>query len=120
MTSNRIAHITTQPDWRAAQTQGEYRAASLETQGFIHCSTPEQVLRVANAFYRDASNLVLLWIAPERVQAEIKWEPPDMSDPHAGELFPHIYGPLNVDAVTGASDFSPWADGSFRELPSPQ
>ncbi len=88
-----IVHVCTQGDWEAAQAAGEYRAASLETEGFIHCSRPDQVLDVVNRFYADVPDLVLLWIDPQRVGAEIRWEPAD------GDLFPHLYGPLDVQAV---------------------
>ncbi len=119
MTEPMILHITTRTEWEGARTLGEYRAPSLETEGFIHCSTVEQVLRVANRFYVGAADLVVLHIAPERVRAEIKWELPTMSDPLAGEKFPHIYGPLNVEAVIAAHAFRADEDGVYRNLPQP-
>lgn len=107
-----ILHITTRADWETAQALGEYRADSLETEGFIHCSTPEQVLGPANSFYHGQTDLVLLIIDPARLSAELVYE-----DSHqSGQAFPHIYGPLNFDAVTSAVPFPPLADGSF-ELP---
>jgi uncharacterized protein (DUF952 family) len=116
-----ITHLCSQDEWTSAQKAGSYRPASLETEGFIHCSTPEQVLRVANAFYTWVPGLVLLWIDPEKLRAELRWEPPTMSsDPHAGELFPHIYGPLNLDAVVGAPPFLAGLDGQFRDVPRPR
>lgn len=59
-----IYHITTSHAWEAAQRHGEYRAPSLETQGFIHCSDANQVVRVANAIFPGEKGLVLLHIAP--------------------------------------------------------
>jgi len=91
-----LYHITDHQNWNAAQDTGAYRADSLESEGFIHCSTQDQVVRVANALYRGQANLLLLVIDPDRVQPEIRYE-----DSHgSGELFPHIYGPLNLDAVS--------------------
>jgi uncharacterized protein (DUF952 family) len=114
-----IVHITTREAWRSALAAGEYQAASLKTEGFIHCSEPEQVLAVANAFYRQVPDQVLLWIDPAQVQARLVWEAPANSEHGAGERFPHIYGGLNLEAVFSVVEFLPDADGVFRHLPSP-
>ncbi len=108
-----ILHITHRSDWEAAQATGEYRADSLAAEGFIHCSTVEQVLGPANEFYRGKDDLVLLVIDPARLAAELVYE----DSYHIGTAFPHIYGPLNLDAVTSVVPFPPLADGTF-ELPS--
>jgi uncharacterized protein (DUF952 family) len=116
-----IIHIAHRAEWQAGQQAGEYRTPSLASQGFIHCSTPSQVLAVANAFYRGTPDLVLLLIDPHRLSAELRWEPPDHPEGEAdvsaaeqsGSLFPHLYGPLNLDAVVRVVDFSPLADGTF-------
>ena len=116
-----IVHICERPDWDAAQENGCYTPDSLSESGFIHCSRPEQVISVANEFYSRQSGLVLLWIDPEKVNAEIRWEPA-VGLPLAGnrppeDVFPHIYGALNLDAVTSVTNFSPDGDGTFRSLP---
>jgi uncharacterized protein (DUF952 family) len=102
-----ILHITHRDQWQAALQAEVYYADSLLTEGFIHCSTPEQVVATANRFYEGQDSLVLLCIAPDRVTAEIKYEPAD------GQLFPHIYGALNVDAIVNVVDFPSNSDGSF-------
>lgn len=107
-----IVHISPDAEWQLAKSSGLYRAASLETEGFIHCSRPEQVLEVANRFYLGQTGLWLLWIDPERVQAEIRWEAAD------GQTFPHIYGPLNLDAILRVTEFTPDADGVYRRMPA--
>jgi uncharacterized protein (DUF952 family) len=104
-----ILHITERSHWERAQVVGEYRTDSLETQGFIHCSTPEQVARVANALFRDQSDLVLLVIEPARVAAEIRYGTPEGGK----EPFPHIYGPLNLNAVVRVLPFEPNVGGRF-------
>lgn len=121
-----ILHITPRADWETAQTAGEYRAASLEHEGFIHFSTAEQVIGVANAFYRGQRDLVLLIIDPARLAADLRWEPPahpgarvDVPDA-SGDLFPHLYGPLNLDAVNAVIDFPPREDGAFDMPPLTQ
>lgn len=111
-----IYHITECQQWENAGQSGEYRTDSLETQKFIHFSTVEQVLKVANAIYRGQSGLVLLTVDSAKLTAELKYEPPDPAVPavHEGEeVFPHLYGALNMDAVVSVVDFPPQADGSF-------
>lgn len=113
---DRIYHITTHADWDAAQPQGRYEAPSLQTQGFIHFSTVDQVLRVANAIYTGQTGLILLEVDTARLESELKYEPPDMAVPaehQTDELFPHLYGPLNVDAVVRVHDFPTGEDGHF-------
>jgi len=91
-----------------------------ERKGFIHCSRPEQVVSVANEFYSKQSGLVLLWIDPGKVNAEIRWEAavglPLAENQPPADVFPHIYGALNPDAVISVSGFSPDDDGVFRSL----
>ncbi len=99
-----IVHIVEKLSWEQAQSSGEYRAASLATEGFIHCSRPEQVLQVANRFYRGIPDLLLLWIDPRRLSAPLRYEASD------GELFPHIYGALNLDSVIRVCELAPDAD----------
>ncbi len=112
-----IYHITERAAWNDAQAAGEYRGDTLESQGFIHCSTAAQVLRVANSFYRGRQGLVLLCIDTEKVQPEVIFEQP--INPQTGEAepgsqqFPHIHGALNLDAVVRVVDFAPGADGAF-------
>jgi len=103
-----ILHITTAPEWKAACDAGEYRASSLETEGFIHCSLPTQVTHVAQWFYRDVPDLLLLCIDPDVLTSELRWEP--SADSFAGE-FPHVYGPIAVDAVVAALPWEPGEDG---------
>jgi len=107
-----ILHITTADAWAEAQQQGQYTADSLASEGFIHCSTPEQVVYVANERFRGRDNLILLLITASQVHAPIIYE--DCYE--TSQLFPHIYGPLNLDAVAEVLLFPPAADGRF-ELP---
>ena len=104
-----IFHITSREQWLAALQAGTYRGDTLDTEGFIHCSTDQQVVTVANARFRGRTDLILLKIDPGLLRAELKYEP---SEP--GQLFPHIYGALNPDAVVDVVEFQPSSDGSFR------
>lgn len=117
-----IYHITTRDAALTARQTGEYRTESLVDAGFIHLSQRHQVLGVANAFYTGQKDLVLLVVDPSRLKADLKYEPPvhpstSDSAPSAENLFPHLYGPLNFDAVVSVVDLPPRADGKF-ELPT--
>jgi uncharacterized protein (DUF952 family) len=105
---NTILHITQSDRWTKAKNLGTYRSDTLATEGFIHCSTLAQVISSANRFFRGLQDLVILVIDLDRVTSEIRYEG---TDPH--NLFPHIYGELNIDAVIQAVDLETNTDGSF-------
>jgi len=102
-----ILHITKREQWEEAKLKKTYYGNTLESQGFIHCSTPKQVIRVANAVFHARKELVCLCIETAKVRSEIRYEGT------GGELYPHIYGPLNADAVIKVLNFEPRKDGSF-------
>jgi uncharacterized protein (DUF952 family) len=112
MTST-LFHIVTARAWNDAVDGGvSYRAPSLAAEGFIHCSTLEQVEWVANSRFRDSSEpLVLLWIDPVSITADLRWEKSEPSQPP----FPHIYGPLNLDAVIDVTPLLQSEDGFHVE-----
>ena len=116
--SGLIYHIATRADWERALADGEYTRSSVDKtlaeEGFIHASQSAQVAGTANRFYRDVpSDLVLLVIDPGLLRAEVRYE-----DVPGAELpFPHIYGPLNVDAVVAARPFAAGPDGLFEFTP---
>ncbi len=103
-----IYHITTRDAWKDAQVSGEYQAKSLETEGFIHFSKEEQVVEVANRFYVGQQGLILLCVDPAQLRAPLRHESSD-----DGQLYPHLYGTLPVNAVQRVSDFWPNGDGRF-------
>ncbi|MGH3389830.1 MAG: DUF952 domain-containing protein [Actinomadura sp.] len=94
-----IFHIALRTDWDTARAAGgpyeiSTRGRTLRDEGFIHCSRDEdQVARVLRAFYADAGDLVLLVVDTDRLDAPVRHEPVD------GDVFPHLYGPLPLDAV---------------------
>ncbi len=112
----KILHLTTQEEWHAAQNFGEYRPPSLESEGFLQCSTDEQLLPVANAFYRDVEFPVVLWIDTDNLVSPLRWEPPAPADTLSKDLFPHVYGPLNLDAVVFVTLLKRDAEGRFVSL----
>ena len=109
-----IYHIATASDWAQAQACGEYttstRGRTLAQEGFIHCSAADQVAGVANFVYQGVPDLLVLEIDTDRVRPEIRLEQVPGSD----KPYPHIYGPLNTDAVTEARPFVPGPDGRFH------
>ena len=100
---------------------GQYVAPSLKSAGFIHCSTITQALPVAEQYYKGQSGLVLLVIDPARLASDLKWEPPSEGAPppgvRTGESFPHIYGPINLDAIVQTLDLAIGPDGHFALPP---
>ena len=112
-----IVHIVKRGEWELAAGRGTYAPDSLQAEGFIHCSTPAQLIDTANRFYRGQNDLVVLCIEESRLKAELRYEAPAMQHGEsAGKLFPHLYGELNVDAVVRVVALPCDADGSFRLL----
>lgn len=105
-----ILHLTHWAEWEEALQRGSYTAPSLDGVGFIHCSFPHQLERVANAFYANHANLVILVIDASRLTSPLKVEKAvDVEDE-----YPHIYGPLNLDAVTEVVPLLPASDQLFH------
>lgn len=160
-----IFHLVSKADWEAQAGDKPFRAASLDSEGFIHCTKGEQqMLSVANAFYKSQSGEILvLHIDESKLTSEVKWEapaplsgsadaqvsggteaqeqmPPEAKvefggsafspaplppSPSAALLFPHVYGPINRDAIVGMRRFVRLEDGTFTgyaqidDLPAP-
>jgi uncharacterized protein (DUF952 family) len=111
----RLVHICGRVEWEAARAAGARRPPSLDGGGFIHLSTPQQVHLPANRLFAGQPDLVLLWLDPGRLNAPLRWEPGVPDDP-AAMLFPHLYGPLPITAVTDVTDYRPGPDGVFAPL----
>jgi len=113
-----ILHIVKRDDWENAIRKGEYAPASLDTEGFIHCSTAAQVVDTANRFYRGQSELMIVCLEETHLTSRLTYEPAvRVDDQPADTLFPHIYGPLNLEAVSEVHEFPCDAEGRFV-LPS--
>jgi uncharacterized protein (DUF952 family) len=114
-----LVHLCTADDWRRAQRAGEHRPPSLDDVGFVHLSAPEQVHLPANRLYAGRTDMLMLRCDPAVLGAPVRWEPGVPTDPES-MLFPHLYGPLPVPAVTCVTAYLPGADGRFAELPADQ
>jgi uncharacterized protein (DUF952 family) len=90
-----VYHITTMESYQEALPSGSYTTPSLATEGFIHMSTDKQTPKTLERWFVGKTGLVLLQIDLAKLTSELKFEKVyDTEDP-----FPHLYGPLNTDAV---------------------
>lgn len=109
-----IYHLVIRSQWSAVGRAKTYAPPSLAAEGFIHCSTLDQLAPTANALFRGVDDLVVLCIDEARLRAPLRFEyPANAADARSGERFPHLYGPLNAEAVTATVDFPCSADGTF-------
>jgi uncharacterized protein (DUF952 family) len=90
-----IYHVTDTNSWAKALQDGAYSHASLPIEGFIHCSTKNQVAGVLERYYQGQSNLLLLHIDESLLIAPLKYE----NAPSVNEDFPHVFGCINLNAV---------------------
>jgi uncharacterized protein (DUF952 family) len=89
-----IFHIATQADWELHANQENYFPSAYLTENFIHLSTAAQVPGVLQRYYQGRADLLLLTIDESKLTSELKYEPAT-----GGELYPHLYGPLNKSAI---------------------
>lgn len=101
----RLYHITTPEAWKMALANGEYTAPSLQSEGFIHCSLSRQLQRSLNKFYGEIPEVLVLRIDPSRLAHRLLYEPAD------NDRFPHIYGTINLDAVSTEIPLKKGGDG---------
>jgi uncharacterized protein (DUF952 family) len=104
-----IFHLATPEDWERASRRGVYTTASLHDRGFVGCATATQNAAVANARFAGRGDLVRLLIDTERLSSQLRFEPPTAD----GEAFPHIYGPVHLDAIFEATPYRSGPDGRF-------
>lgn len=110
-----IYHFTTQAEWDAAQADGIYLPKGFQTDGFIHCSDHYQLRRIANFLFKDTEDLICLKIDADKLESPVVYE-----NLEGGEmLFPHLYGPLPVNAVADCFEMLTDEEGN-RVLPPEQ
>jgi uncharacterized protein (DUF952 family) len=108
--SQHIFHITERSAFAAALETGAYETDSLKSEGFVHCSTRDQLERTAARFFAGRSGLVILCIDAARLGTQLRYETAH------GEAFPHCYGAIPLDAIPALIDCPCRADGGF-DLP---
>jgi uncharacterized protein (DUF952 family) len=94
-----IYHVVAKSQWEQALAQGFYEAPSLAIEGFIHLSMQNQVQGVLNRYYQGQNDLLLLHVEENKLTAPLKLE----IAPSVNEEFPHLFGPLNIDAVVNVT-----------------
>ncbi len=104
-----IFHIASKEKWTKSRSRGQYSDESLQSEGFIHCSTAGQVVDTANRYFKGRSGLVLLSIETSDIVSVIAYQ----SSGDSGEEYPHIFGPINHDAVKDVIDFPASGDCTF-------
>jgi len=91
-----IYHITTNEEWNHAKQTGRYEAASLKEEGFIHCSEDRQVADVLKRYFSGKTHLVKLTIDTTKLSSQLIYDWSNAIE----DTFPHVYGPINMDAIT--------------------
>jgi uncharacterized protein (DUF952 family) len=113
MTASPIYHICRRDEWQAALARGRYDGSSQDAaDGFIHFSTAAQIAASAAKHRAGQDGLVLVAVEPARLGGALRWE-----ESRGGALFPHLYGPLPIDAVLSVRDLSLGADGRHQFPP---
>lgn len=110
MREDLLFHVTTHEEWKKYQTNRNYEPESLESKGFIQCYTGSQIADAANRLYPDKDQILLLVIDVSIIREEIKYE----KDEEVGEKFPHIKGPLSINAVIDKIDIRAEDNGKFK------
>ncbi|WP_436864613.1 DUF952 domain-containing protein [Bacillus fungorum] len=102
-----ITKVITKRNWEIVKINGEINAVSLKEEGFIHCSSLEQALNVAEKYFIHEEDVLLLTIDPSLVKAEIKYELASN-----GQEYPHVYGVINIESIVNVTPFIK-EDGEF-------
>ena len=97
-----IYHITSREAWEQAQVKGLYDTPSLKEEGFIHCCEAAQVEHIKSKYYANTTDLVKLVIDTDKLKSQLVFE----WSPSLEETFPHIYGPIDMDAVIAVEELS--------------
>lgn len=104
-----IYHIATLRELRAGCSVDAYTPERFNDDGFVHCTaTPEMLLVVARDYFSSIEEpIAVMRLAPDRLLARLVYEAPapiaggGASHLTPGAVFPHVYGPLNLDAIDG-------------------
>ena len=112
MKDDLIFHMVPKRNWEQWQQGGIYHPPSIDEEGFIPCSSGNQINATANRIFKGERRLMLLVIDTSTVEAAIKYEMAGNSDRE--EKYPHIYGALNLDAVIDKIRLYPNKEGIFE------
>lgn len=110
MKEDLIFHLLLKKDWKERKIDSRYSPESLESKGFIPCSSGSRIEAVANRLFKGEKRVLLLVINTTLIEPELKFE----KDKETGMRYPHIHGPLNLDAVIDKIELAAEDDGSFK------
>lgn len=109
-----ILKICSADEWRAAEAAGRFQGSPVDRKdGFIHFSTWDQVAETAARHYPEQDGLVLVSVDDDRLGDDLKWE-----ESRGGDLFPHLYGDLDLTAVVAVDPLPLGTDG-LHKFPDP-
>lgn len=94
-----IYHIVLPEVWEKFKDENFYEVESLQSEGFIHCSFAEQLAGVLQRYYKGAAKVLILTIETEKLMSELVNEPST-----GGEIYPHVYGGINREAIVGIEE----------------
>jgi len=94
-----IYHVVLPEVWEKFKDEKFYEADSLKAEGFIHCSFADQLETVLLRYYKDAERVLILEIEPKKLMSKLVNE-----SSTGGEIYPHIYGKINTDAIVGIEE----------------
>lgn len=95
-----IYHVTTKAWWEAAKEAGKLSSPRFEEEGYIHCATAQQVPGVLQRYFANQTDLVKLTLDKSKIQPPVVFELAGSLN----EVFPHVHGPINLDAVVAVTD----------------
>jgi len=108
LNDDNIYLLSSQAEYQQALNEGVLTRDSLISEGFIHATPRSQLTRLANKYYKNKVHPLILVVDKTLILPEVKWEPA------TGGLYPHIYGPLNMNAVTAIEEISLNEEGIFQ------
>jgi len=95
-----VYHIADPNQWEQAQVSRFYTHPSLHTEGYIHCSSRDQIEETANFYFADTDQILVLLIDTSKLEADVLYE-----EATRGGQYPHIYGPVNISSIVGSRQF---------------
>jgi uncharacterized protein (DUF952 family) len=95
-----IYHLTTKPEWEQAKARGHYESVSLADEGYIHCSEERQIPGVVERYFQGKKQLLKLVIETTCLTSPLYYD----WSPSIEDTFPHVYGPINLDAVIAVEE----------------
>lgn len=111
-----IYHLTTSQEWEAAKAQTELAPPSLSQEGFVHCSTKEQLLATANRWFAGHDELIVVHIQTAALGTDLVWEGPSPPRPETAHLlFPHVYAAIPSDAILSTHAIQRGPNGHFSD-----